>query len=223
MIFVVDAGNRRHFVADLLAMHRQRKAVFVDGAGWKVPVVADQEIDRFDLLEDTVYLLAKDEPNGPVLASARLLRTTAPHLMEDLYPASHRAAFPAGPTVWEVSRFCTAPGIGGRGKRLQLLWETICGVMEAALAHGIDQVIFAANRALLPLALECGWEARAVAPTMSDGDDEVTAVAAAVTAAGLRNVRMRYGVPNPIIRHRVSPEVAPVLPRIALPAHTSAP
>lgn len=200
MIFVVDAENRRHCTADLMAMHCQRKAVFVDRAGWKVPVVADCEIDRYDLLEDTMYLLAKDEPSGPLLGSARLLPTTGPHLLRDLYPASYRAALPSGPTVLEVSRYCTAPGIGGRSRRLALLWEIICGLMETALQHGIHQVIFAANRALLPLALECGWEARTVGPTMSHGDDEVKAVVAAITPDGLRNVRDRHGIVAPVIR-----------------------
>jgi acyl-homoserine lactone synthase len=227
VIVVVDSGNRRHFAADIAAMHRQRKAVFVDRAGWKVPVVADLEIDRYDLLEDTRYLLAKEEPYGPLLASARLLTTTGPHLMQDLYSPSHRAALPSGPTVWEVSRFCTSPGIGGRTKRLALLWEIICGVMETTLAHGVDQVIFAANRALLPLALECGWEARTVGPTLRDGNDEVTAVVAAVTPEGLRNVRDRHGVPDPVIRPFDATDRAtdcpPARPQLAPPEHASAP
>jgi N-acyl-L-homoserine lactone synthetase len=199
MIFLVDAENRRHFATDLAAMHRQRKAVFVDRAGWKLPVVADQEIDRYDLLEDTVYLLAKDEPSGPVLASARLLKATGPHLMRDLYSALYRPALLSGPTVWEVSRYCTAPEVRSRIRRLVLLWETICGVMEIALGNGIEHVIFAANRALLPLALECGWNARIVGPTISDGNDEVTAVVVPMTAVGLSNVRDRHGLPEPVI------------------------
>jgi acyl-homoserine lactone synthase len=199
MILVVDAANRGHFAADLAAMYRQRKSVFVDRVGWNIPVVADQEVDSYDLLEDTVYLLAKDEPDGPVLASTRLLTTTGPHLMRDLYSVSYRAGLPCGPTVWEVSRYCTAPGIAGRGKRLSLLWEIICGTIETSLEHGINRVIFAANRALLPLALECGWEARAVGPTMSDGHDEVTAVVAAVTPEGLRSVRDRHGVTQQVL------------------------
>lgn len=212
MILVIDAGNRRQFAADLAAMHRQRKAVFVDRAGWRVPVVADLEIDRYDLLDDTVYLLAKDEPHGPLLASTRLLRTTGPHLMQDLYSASSRAAIPAGPRVWEASRFCTALGIGGRQKRLGLLWEIIGAVLELALAAGIEQVIFAANRALLPLALTCGWDARTLGPTTSDGDDEVTAVAAAITPEGLRRVRDRHLLPDPIIW---TPDAAAAAPRYA--------
>jgi hypothetical protein len=47
------------------------------------------------------------------------------------------------------------PFVNGRGRRLGPLCEAICGVMEAALLYGIDQVIFAANRTLLPLALNC--------------------------------------------------------------------
>lgn len=199
MIFVVDAENRRHFATDLAAMHRQRKAVFIDRAGWKLPVVADQEIDRYDLLEDTVYLLAKDEPCGPLLASARLLTTTGPHLMRDLYSASHQSALPSGPTVWEISRFCTTPGIGGRTRRLHLLWQIICGSMETALDRGAYQLIFAANRALLPHALECGWRAQAIGQRISDGNDDITAVVAEVTSEGLRNVRERHDVPDPIV------------------------
>ncbi|HEY1890657.1 MAG TPA: acyl-homoserine-lactone synthase [Steroidobacteraceae bacterium] len=202
MIFVVDAANRRHFATDLAAMHCHRKAVFVDRAGWKLPVIADLEIDRYDLLEDTVYLLAKDEPSGPLLASARLLKTTGPHLMQDLYPASFGAALPSGPTVWEISRYCTAPGIRGRSRRLGLLWQVICASMEAGLANSIHQVIFAANRALLPLALECGWDTRTVGIPVHDGDDEITAVVANVTLRGLLNVRDRHGISGPAISLR---------------------
>jgi len=200
MILVIDGGNRRYFGEDLAAMYCHRKAVFIDRAGWNLPVVAGQEIDRYDLLEDTVYLLAKEEPYGPVLASARLLTTTGPHLMRDLYPASYRAALPSGPTVREASRYCTAPGIGGRGKRLHLLWEIICGILETALDQGITQIIFAANSALLPLALECGWNAKIIGPTLTDGNDEITPVVAAVTPGGLRNVRTLHGIPEAVIQ-----------------------
>lgn len=201
MIFVVDAASRRHFAADLAAMHCHRKTTFVDHARWKVPVVGDQEVDRYDALQDTIYLLAKAKPCSPLLASARLLTTTGPHLMRDLYSAAYRAALPSGPTVWEISRYCTAPGIGGRTARLRLLWEIIAGIMETALRHGVDQVIFAANRALLPLALDCGWEAHTVGLTMSDGHDEATAVVAKMTPDGLRDVRDRHGLPAQVTQH----------------------
>lgn len=199
MIFVVNSENRQLFATDLEDMHRQRKAVFVDLAGWKLPVLGDSEVDRYDR-DETIYLLAKAQPNGQVLASARLLPTVGPHLMGDLFAGACQHAQPRGPAVWEISRFCVTPELSGRGIRLGLLWEIICGAMETALLYGIEQVIFAANRALLPLALNCGWEAHVLGPGLPDGEDEITAVAVMITTVGLQNVRRRHGVSVPAAR-----------------------
>ena len=199
MIFLVNAENRVQFAADLMDMHSQRKVVFVDRAGWSVPVLGDSEVDCYDR-DETMYLLGKAQPDGQVLASARLLPTTGPHLMSDLFAGACRESPPRGPTVWEVSRFCTTPDLQGRGVRLGLLWEVICGVMEAALLYGIDEVIFIANRALLPLALQCGWDARTLGPALYEREDEVTAVAARVTPEGLSTVRRRHAVSAPVTR-----------------------
>lgn len=205
MIIIINAENRRLFEADLVQMYRQRKTVFVDRAGWNIPVIADQEIDCYDR-PDTVYLIAKEDLDGPPLASVRLLPTMRPHLMCDLFPAACRNSPPRGPTVWEVSRFCTTPDLSGRGIRLALLWEIICGIMETALLFGIEQVIFVANRALLPLALTCGWEVRKLGDTLPDENDEVTAAAATISVAGLRRVRQYHGVSIPAIRfHAAAP------------------
>ncbi len=199
MIFLVNADNRRLFESDLTEMYRQRKAIFVDRIGWKIPVVTDMEIDRYDR-DDTMYLLLKDTAGGKLLASARLLSTVEPHLMSDLFAAACSDAAPRGPTIWEVSRFCTAPVLPRNRSRVALLWEIICGVMETALLYGIDQVIFAANRALLPLALRSGWQARTLGPTLRDDNDEVTAAAALITPDGLRRVRERHALPVPVMR-----------------------
>jgi N-acyl-L-homoserine lactone synthetase len=71
--------------------------------------------------------------------------------------------------------------------------------------YGIEQVVFVANRALLPLAIGCGWDARALGATLRDAGDEVTAVMAAITPDGLRRVRERYRVPAPVIRFPAKP------------------
>lgn len=209
MVVVVNAENRRLFEADLVQMYRQRKAVFVDKAGWKIPVNGDMEMDAYDR-DDTIYLLAKDGPVGQVLASVRLLTTTGPHLMCELFNAADREKMPRGATVWEVSRFCTAPGIVGRGRRHALLWEIICGVLETGLLFGVEEVVFAASRALLPLALHGGWEVETLGRDLSDPNDEVTAVAAAITTAGLRQARCLHGISIPAIRfHASAPYLGP--------------
>jgi N-acyl-L-homoserine lactone synthetase len=207
MIFIVTAENRRLFDSDIHEMHRQRKRVFADQLGWKLPIVGDMEIDAYDR-EDTIYLLAKPMPEASVVASVRLLSTERPHLMVDLFRDACSDAPPCGPSIWEVSRFCIAPDVRSRRERIGLVWEIVCGVTETALLFGIEHVTFATNGALLPLVLECGWHARRLGPTLPDGGDRITAVAASITPDGLRNVRRRFGVPRPVTRfvapHRVS-------------------
>jgi acyl-homoserine lactone synthase len=200
MILIINAENRALFDAELAQMHRQRKAVFVDGAGWSVPVVGDMEIDSYDA-EETTYLICKpSSASHQVMASARLLPTVRPHLMTDLFVDACRGSVPRGPAVWEVSRFCVNPQVHTRRRRVELLWEMACGVMETTLLFGVDLVTFVANAALLPLALDCGWKAAPLGPTLPDGNDEVTAVAASITPDGLRAVRTRLGVTGPVTR-----------------------
>lgn len=200
MILIINAGNRSLFTSELIEMHRQRKVVFVDRQGWNVPVVGDLEIDGYDD-EDTTYLIAKSDANSAeVLASARLLPTVRPHLMADLFLAACGGSAPSGPSIWEVSRFCVNPGIVKRRRRVELLWEMACAVIETTLLYGIEKVTFVANAALLPLALECGWSAARLGPTLPDGDDEITAVVASITPEGLRAVRGRLGISGPVTR-----------------------
>lgn len=200
MIFIVNAENRSLFERDLIEMHRQRKQVFVDQAGWNVPVIGDMEIDSYDR-DDTTYLIAKAAPDGAqVLASARLLATTTPHLMSDLFADICRVPAPRGPATWEVSRFCVNSRLQSRHMRLGLLWETVCAVMETALLFGIEQITYVANSALLPLTMDCGWKAQALGPTVPDGSDEVTALVAAITPDALRSARRRFGIAGPVTR-----------------------
>lgn len=203
MIFIVNAENRRLFAPELHEMHRQRKAVFVDSIGWDIPVIGDMEIDRYDR-RDTTYLIAKAEADSPqVLASVRLLPTIRPHLMNDLFLDACNGAAPCGPAIWEASRFCVNRGLRGRRARLALLWQMVCGVSETALLFGVEQITFVANAALLPLMLDCGWPAGVLGPTLQDGADEMTAVAASITPEGLRKVRRRFGIPGPVTRFAV--------------------
>lgn len=207
MVYLITSENRWMFAGDLAEMHRQRKAVFVDRAGWKVPVVEDMEVDQYDN-EETMYLIAKgDGGRGPLLASARLLPTERAHLMSDLFLEACGGVAPRGPAVWEVSRFCIAAAVVGRMKRLRLLWEMTLAVIETALLFGIERVTFVAGRALLPLVLNCGWDAAPLGPTLPDGDDEITAVAAAISPHALQTVRRRFGVSAPVTRFPV-PAVA---------------
>lgn len=179
-------------------MHQHRKSICVDELGWRLPVAGSYEIDAYDR-HDTVYLLAFESHEPRLLASARLLPTSKPHLMGDLFAGSCEGGAPQGPHVWEASRFCPAPE-ATRRQRVELLERVFCAVMETCMLFGIEEVIFTANAALLPLALNCGWHARKLGPTLPDGKDETTAVTVAINAVGLRAIRARFGIEGPVTR-----------------------
>ncbi len=199
MIFIVNAENRHSFERDLSDMHLQRRRVFVETLRWPLPHSGTLELDQYDG-QDVPYLLAKDDLHGRLRASVRLLRTDRPHPLLDLFPHLCDGGVPQGPHVWEISRFCINPAVTARRERLALLWQIICACLETALLFDIERLTLLANRALRPLALECGWDARALGKTQADRNDEVTAIAVAVRRSGLRRVRERFGIPGPVIR-----------------------
>ena len=199
MVFIVNKENRHAFEHDLREMHLQRRQVFVEELGWPLPSSGPLESDQYDA-PDVIYLLVKDDLHGRLRASVRLLPADRPHPLLDLFPDLCDGTVPQGAHVWEISRFCVNPGLTTRRDRLALLWQIICASLETALLFDIEQLTFVANRALRPLALNCGWNAVSLGSTRPDRHDEVTAIAVAVTRSGLRRVRERFGVPGPVIR-----------------------
>lgn len=199
MIFIVNAENRSLFAADLATMHQHRKKIFIDRLHWRVPYEPDDERDQYDR-DDTIYLLAKSRVRGELLASARLLPTTGPHLLRDYFAATCIDTPPRGPSVWEGSRFCPNPRITSSRHRVELFREIVGGIIECALLYGVNRVTFTANRALLPLALKSGWRCTILGPTLPDGSDTVTALCAAITVMGLDRVKSLLRSSGPLTR-----------------------
>ena len=84
MISLVDTTETGCMEA-MRGMFAARKAVFVDLLEWEIPVLNGRyEIDQFDD-ELARYLILTDETRGHV-ASARLLPTTRPHILDSLFP-----------------------------------------------------------------------------------------------------------------------------------------
>src|ERR1700730_3715152 len=92
-----------------------RHRVFVERLGWRLPCEQGYEHDRFDR-DDTVYVAIEDEQQA-IAGCVRLLPTTQPYLLGEVFPQLlHGAPPPRDPRVWELSRFAamdlTRPGAG---------------------------------------------------------------------------------------------------------------
>jgi acyl homoserine lactone synthase len=87
-------------------MFRLRHEVFKERLDWEVGSQAGRERDMFDDL-DPVYIVC--EHQGEVLGSWRLLPTTRPYMLKDVFPELlYGMPAPEADDVWEISRFAVS-------------------------------------------------------------------------------------------------------------------
>lgn len=170
MIHAVSAHNQSEYRPYLRQLWQQRYDVFVEKMGWSLDCAEGTERDQFDR-PDTVYLLSIDD-DGQLRGAMRLLPTTKPHLMSDLFPHLCAKGVPSGETVWEISRFYSLTGRHMMLERDRTVSELICGLYEYALETGIKQVTCVASMVLFPTILKAGWDVTPLGlPAVTD--DEV--------------------------------------------------
>ena len=81
-----------------------RHQVFVEKLGWPLHTENGMESDQFDR-PDTVYVVAENV-HGHITGCARLLPTTGPYLLGEVFPQLlNGLPPPCSPEVWELSRF----------------------------------------------------------------------------------------------------------------------
>lgn len=144
MIIVIDALNRDRFGALLNEMFRLRARVFGDRLGWEIHVEDGREIDRFDAL-DPAYLVGLDG-EGHVVSCARLLQTTGPHMLADVFSAILDGQPPLRSSrVWESTRFCVdtqrLKAMGGMGGISRATCEILIGINDYGMAAGISDIV----------------------------------------------------------------------------------
>jgi acyl homoserine lactone synthase len=85
---------------------RYRQRVFIEHLGWTVDSEQGCERDRFDRA-DTVYVAVEDTQSN-IAGCARLLPTTQPYLLNEVFPQLlHGAPLPHDERIWELSRFAS--------------------------------------------------------------------------------------------------------------------
>ncbi len=166
-------------------MHRQRKQVFIDKLKWRLEESAGLEIDAYDSHE-AIYLIEAGTPTSDVSVSARLLPTVRPHLLSQQFADLCEEELPAGPGVWEATRFCPAPDTPAGPLRRDMLGRMIAGIMETALLFGVDQVTYVADAALAPMAQKVGWDVRALGAPRGNGRNRIQAFVASIDGVGTK-------------------------------------
>ncbi len=159
MTVIIGSGLRGSCgEATLRSMFEDRRSVFIDLLKWDLPVLDGRfELDEFDD-EHATYLIVADE-QGDHLGSARLLPTTRRHLLRDLFADLCAAPPPAGPGIFEVTRFCLSRRQGAASRRLTRN-RLVSALAWHALERGIRTYTGVAELAWLQQILAFGWDCR---------------------------------------------------------------
>ncbi|MBI1868992.1 MAG: autoinducer synthase [Methylocystis sp.] len=144
MIRLIQGIMRSHFQRDIDAMHRNRAQVFACRLGWDVNVVDGWEIDKFDDA-NPLYLISIDPLTGNYCGSTRLLSTTGPNMLRDVFSQ----LLPDGEivesaTIWEGTRF--AVDLSMETERVhnhlnRTTGELLCGAFEVGLMAGLTHIV----------------------------------------------------------------------------------
>lgn len=166
MILAIE-GVDRHLYPDLFEqMFRMRAAVFADRLGWDVTVAEGRESDRFDA-EDPLYLLCVDEVTQQLKGAVRLLPTTGPNMLRDVFAVLVPDGSVESPLIWESSRFAVNPELAmgpARRDANQIVntttVELLCGLVEAAQLAGVEHIVsvFDARMARIFRAVDCPYD-----------------------------------------------------------------
>lgn len=194
MIYLVDRRNRAAFDAQLEEMYRQRHQVYVEKRGWKTLARPDKrETDQFDN-EDAVYLM-KIADNGTVEGAVRLIDTTKPHLMRNVF--SHIVTLgpiPNDPRVYEMTRCYVSDTVSGKPERAQAAGEILAAMEEYGLARGLTDYSVVSDLYFVPFMTVIGDGVKNLGVPYEYGEGKCIAMTFPVNERGLRICRRARGL-----------------------------
>ena len=203
MIDVILPEDRFAFADTLIEMHRDRKQVFVDRFGWKLPSSDSWlEVDQFDN-DHAVYLVAKDS-NGRHGASVRLIPSTRPHMLDSIFAALCADGVPIGDDCWEISRLVTSPADASGTSVLKTHRLLALALVEFASLNQIRRYTLVAEANRVPALLSVGWTVRPLGLPIPQGDEQLQALQILIAPDSLSLMRRKLNLNGPVLRRRAT-------------------
>ena len=216
MAILITKQNLSRHGETLEKVYRFRHRFFVHHKKWTALTKPDErEIDEFDTPE-AVHIVGLDE-SGDVSTYTRLLPTTGPHLLSDVYPEILQGnSAPAAPDIWEWTRAAINPFKRDSGKGASLIkGEFYAAVIETCLYLGIRALLVEAHPGLVTSAIEVGFHTRPLALPTEYRDEPVVPFFCEITERTLPRTREVFGLSSPVLRVGETGDETPVLERVA--------
>jgi acyl homoserine lactone synthase len=163
MIVVIEQYNAHEYPHLIDQMFRLRARVFHDRLKWDVQVTDGRERDKYDD-EGPVYIIHADDIAQTVKGSLRLLPTTGPTVLADIFSDTLPDAIGlSAPTIWECTRFCVEES--GHREELIASGILIAALGEVAIKAGIEAILGNFDATMLRLYRRIGCEVEVLGAT----------------------------------------------------------
>ncbi|ABE36319.1 autoinducer synthetase family protein [Paraburkholderia xenovorans LB400] len=161
-----------------------RHQVFIQRLHWEIPGVPRDAISEWDEFDggSTVHLVALSA-NDRVCGCARLMPTTGPYLLRDVFPELTGAGSPpSSPSVWEMSRFAGS-GLTDHRTGSASGMSLFPYAMSLARSFGATRLIGVVTRPVARLYRRFGLDLRHIGASSSPGHADIVACAIDLTTA----------------------------------------
>jgi acyl-homoserine lactone synthase len=193
-VHVITHANRNLYERELDEHHAIRHRIYIEELRWRglTPRSDGREFDQFDTPE-MVYLLGLED--GKVVGGLRLMPTTEPHLMSEVFPqfAAIRGV-PRSADVAEWTRVFVVPERREERQASKVGSTVIASMIDYGLDEGLSGISVVMNTFWLPRFQRYGWRVRPLGLPDVHDDEWLIAVLIDVTPAALAGIRRVCGL-----------------------------
>ncbi|MBC7905155.1 MAG: GNAT family N-acetyltransferase [Rhodospirillaceae bacterium] len=179
----------------LNSIYGLRHKVFKERLDWEVNSRDGLERDEFDD-EQPVYL-AYHGQSGDVIGCVRLLPTTGPNMIRDVFPDLSDEPIPAKTKVWEVSRFgieMDDAALLGAGNINAITYSLVAGIHEVGLDYAITHMVAVMDVRIERILRRAGCVMRRIGKPRRMGNCVALAVEFEVSRQALADIRRNGGL-----------------------------
>ena len=182
-------------------MFRLRAEIFHNRLGWQVSVSDGWEQDQFDQ-HNPLYALSVDE-NGELQGALRLLPTTGPHMLRDVFSELLDEDEPiVSPRIWESTRFCVSPtaaAIRSDNRLNYVTGELLAAIVEIGQQAGLTTVVSVYDARMRRILRLAGCQADEIGTPKKIGAVNTYAGLFAIDDAMLVRIREAAGITGSVL------------------------
>jgi acyl-homoserine lactone synthase len=199
MIDVVTTSNAHLFQGQLRQMFEHRYEIFVKRRGWSQLATQDgQEKDQFDTASAVYLLSIRDD--GSVDGGLRLIPTTVPHLLSEVFPHAVAGEVPRGPSIHEMTRYFTLRDHAERRRMRWVRGELLCAMFEYCLSQGGEWITTMLDSFYVHRMRQNGWGEELIGPPTRYDEGVAVVAKIAVNDKNLNATRLAHGIFWPALR-----------------------